>query len=845
MLRKILIGGVAAVAVVALALVAWIAFAIQGLPNHDSLVNYEPPVTTRVHAGDGSLIAEFAREHRVFVPIEKIPDNVKNAFLSAEDKGFYEHGGIDFTGLMRATAVNIASIFTGDRLQGASTITQQVAKNMLLTSDRTITRKVKEAFLAQRIEQALSKDRILELYLNEIFLGQRAYGVAAASLNYFNKSLDQLTLAEAAYLASLPKGPNNYHPVRRKQQATERRNWVLGQMARNGFITQEEADAARAEELVSTDRMSGETYVASAHFVEELRREALAMFKAQGVDAKDGKRQTPEQMLYDGGLSIRATVDTRLQVAASAALRKGLEQYDRRRGWRGPLQRIDLKGDVAAQLAKLDEPPGASGWALAVVTASEGKTVRVRLADGRQGALSPEDVNWAAAGARSKKERALGPGAAIYVQPLKNDRFALRQVPEVQGAIVAMDANTGRVLAMVGGYSFRDSQYNRVTQARRQPGSSFKPVVYSAALDFGLTPATLVMDEPFALQQVDGKIWSPENYTREFYGPTTLRTGLEMSRNAMTVRLAYEMGMDKVFERAKLLGVYDEKVPQCTGADCNGFLSFALGSGETTLMRLVEAYGSFVNGGKKVTPTLIDRIQDRHGKTVFREDRRACQGCMGAWSPGQAAPTLPDDRQQILDPITAYQISSMLEGAVLKGTGTVVKTVGKPLGGKTGTTNDYKDAWFIGFSPDIVAGVWVGFDQPRDLGEGETGGRLAAPIFRDFMAEALKSTPATPFRSPSGIRFVRVDAKTGLLPGIETATIFEEAFRPGTEPVRDAATTPFVYGQNTVIDPKALGDLSSLFKASDELPVAAAPSQGPTAPGVAQPPREQQMDDIY
>lgn len=820
LIRNILIGFAAFCAIVVLGIAGWVAFAVQGLPNYEQLAEYEPPITTRVHAGDGSLIAEFATEHRIFVPAEAIPDTVKNAFLSAEDQNFFEHGGLDWTGIARATLVNIASIFTGDRMQGASTITQQVAKNMLLTSDRTITRKVKEAFLARRIERAFTKDRILELYLNEIYLGQRAYGVAAAALNYFNKPLSELTVAEAAYLAALPKAPNNYHPVRQKERAIARRNWVIGQMVANGYITEEEAKAAQAEDLRATDRLAGEQYVMSAHFVEELRRQALRVFG--------------EDKLYEGGLSIRSTLDTELQVAAARALRTGLEGYDRRRGWRGPIDKgLDLDGDVAARLRDLPAPPGASGWLRAVVTKADARTVEIRTEEGGEGRLLNEDVAWAAQGARRNRDRALSPGAAIYVARSRENRFALKQVPEVEGAIVAMDANTGRVKAMVGGYTFGRSEYNRVTQARRQPGSAFKPIVYAAALEYGLTPATLIEDGPFSLAAGDGSTWSPENYTREFFGPTTLRQGLEKSRNPMTVRLAYEMGMERVSEYANRLGAYDKLDP---------FPAMALGAGETTLMRLVGAYTTFVNGGKRVQPTLVDRIQDRYGRTIYRHDQRVCAGCADRWN-GQPAPVLPDDRVQILDPIVAYQVTSILQGAVERGTGGAARVSGHAIAGKTGTTNDYKDAWFIGFSPDLVVGVWIGFDSPRDMGEGETGGRLAAPVFRQFMEAALKDEPASLFRRPPGLRIVRIDAKTGALPGPETTEVIDENFRPDTEPVSIFVASADVVGDDLQVDPSMFEDLGSVFPDENGAAVAQAPQAARPSPSGAQPPQSTRPDD--
>jgi penicillin-binding protein 1A len=781
MLRRVLIVGAAVVAAGLLAIGAFVVLTLQGLPSYKQLADYKPPITTRVYAGDGSLIAEFANQQRIYVPAAAIPDRVKHAFLSAEDKGFYEHSGIEPWAIVRGT---IGNALQGRRMTGGSTITQQVAKNMLLTGDRTVVRKIKEAFLAERLEKTFNKERILELYLNEIYLGNRSYGVAAAAQNYFNKPLDQLSIAQAAYLGALPKGPENYDPKKYKDRAVSRRDWVIDRMAENGYIKAEEAEAAKKEDLVSVDRLSGDQYVASQHFVEELRRQMLTSYG--------------EKNLYDGGLSVRSTLDVRLQIAAANALRHGLELYDRRHGWRGPVARAD-SGDVVAALGKAPSPPAGGEWRKAVVSAVAGKKITVSLADGTSGALLADDVTWAAA--TRGKNAALTKGAIVYVQPQKGGGFGLRQVPAVEGSMVAMDPHTGRVLAMVGGYSFGNSQYNRVTQAMRQPGSSFKPIVYTAALEYGLTPATLIDDAPFQVMGDDGKLYDPKNYEEgEFGGPSTLRFGLEKSRNLMTVRLAYEMGMDKVSAEAKKFGTHDNLLP---------VLAMSLGAGETTLMRMANAYATFVNGGKKVSPVLFDRVQDRTGKTLMRGDTRACEGCNGEWS-GQGAPVPADVREQLIDPITAYQMTSMMEGVVQRGTGAVISSVGKPLAGKTGTTNDEFDAWFVGFSPDLVAAVWVGFDKPRTLGQGETGGGLAAPIFRDFMTVALADTPATPFRLPPGVRLVRIDQKTGLLPGPATTATILEAFKPGTEPVRDTDTKPVIFGAGDVIDPKALQGITSL-----------------------------------
>jgi len=818
--RRVLIGIGVLAAAGFLGVVVLIISANIGLPSVTDLQNYEPPVTSRVHAGDGALVAEFAREQRVFVPIEQIPDHVKNAFVAVEDARFFEHEGLDYAGIARAMVSNVGAVLTGRRPQGASTITQQVAGNMLTGRAAecsggigglfcAVYTKVREALVAQRIERALDKDRILELYLNQIYLGNRAYGVAAASLNYFNKPLSELTIAESAYLAILPKGPANYQLPRHHDRAVDRRNYAIGRMLERGYITAEQATEARAAELAVTNRLAGDQYIAASHFVEEVRRQVQAQY---GEDA-----------LYDGGLSIRSTIDTRLQLAAARALRAGLESYDRRHEWRGPIGSGDPSGDVQAQLREATAPPQLSGWRRAMVTATASGAITVTDEAGESGRLTNDDAQWAAQGARREASRGLRRGAIVYVQRGSNDRYTLKQVPQIQGALVAMDPHTGRVLAMVGGYSFNDANgLNRATQAQRQPGSSFKPIVYAAALDYGLTPSTLVDDGPLAIEAGDGSNWSPENYTNQYYGPTTLRRGLELSRNAMTARVAYEMGPERVLEYGRRLGVY--------GENTSAVFSLALGAGETTLMRMTTAYGMFVNGGRQISPILIDRIQDRNGVSVFRRDQRECAQCTAEWRRGMSAPTLPDVRQQVMDPVTAYQIVSMTEGVVTRGTATVIASLGVPLGGKTGTTNDYKDAWFIGYSPDLVVGVWAGFDQPVDMGEGETGGRISAPIFRDFMREALRDTPATPFRIPAGVRLVRVDYTTGLLPNAASTQTILEAFRPNTEPTRDVATSPFVFGGTDPIDPRVLQGITGV-----------SPGEGTTT---QQRPEERQNEDL-
>lgn len=798
--RRVLIGIAALAGIGVLAVGGFIIAALQGLPSLDDLQDYQPPVTSRVHAGDGALVAEFAEEQRVFVPIEQIPDHVKNAFVAVEDARFFEHSGIDYAGLARAMLSNVGNVLRGRRLEGASTITQQVAGNMLTGRAAecsgglgglfcALYTKFREGLMAQRIERVLDKDRILELYLNQIYLGNRAYGVAAAALNYFDKPLSELTVAEAAYLAILPKGPGNYQVPRHLERALDRRNYAISRMLERGYIDDEQATAARAAELITTNRLAGDEFVAASHFVEEVRRQVQDQY---GADA-----------LLRGGLSIRSTIDTRLQLAAARALRAGLEDYDRRHNWRGPIGTGDAGGDVQAQLREATAPPQLSNWVRAMVTRVASGAITLTDENGQTGRLSNTDAQWAAQGARREAARALRAGAIVYAVRGSSGGYALKQLPEIQGALVAMDPHTGRVLAMVGGYSFNEaSGLNRATQAMRQPGSSFKPIVYAAALDYGLTPSTLVDDGPLAIEAGDGSNWSPENYSREYYGPTTLRRGLELSRNAMTARVAYEMGPERVLEYGRRLGVY--------GDDTQAVFALALGAGETSLMRMTTAYGMFVNGGRRIQPIIVDRIQDRSGRSVFRRDQRQCPECGAEWR-RQSAPQLPDDRQQVLDPVTAYQIVSMTEGVVQRGTAASVAELAFPLGGKTGTTNDYKDAWFIGYSPDLVVGVWAGFDTPRDMGEGETGGRIAAPIFREFMRAALRNTQATPFRIPAGVRLVRIDYQTGLLPSATTTQTILEAFRPDTEPTRDVASSPFVFGGTDPIDPRVLSGLTGVY----------------------------------
>jgi len=759
----------------------------KDLPDYSQLQDYEPAVMTRVHASDGALLGEYAKERRLYLPIQAVPKSVINAFLAAEDKNFYEHGGLDFQGLVRAGILYVQNLGSNKRPQGASTITQQVAKNFLLTNEVSLERKIKEALLAIRIERAYSKDRILELYLNEIFLGLGAYGIAAASLVYFDKPVNELTVAEASYLAALPKAPSNLHPIRNRDRAIERRNYVVDRLLENGWIKQADADKAKKDPLQVTGRSNSAHVLAGEYFAEEVRRE---IFERYG-----------EKKLYEGGLSVRTTLDPKLQVVARKTLAAGLVNYDEAQGWRGPLQKIDIAGDWGVKLAEVRSFSDISPWKMAVVLETSEQSARIGFQPGREiggavlkdrqtGLISLDGVRWAKAAAGPTRfktptsvSQVLSPGDVIYVEPFiakdgnkVEGQFRLRQLPEVSGAMVAMDPWTGRVLAMVGGFSFDQSQFNRATQAYRQPGSSFKPLVYSAALDNGYTPSTVVIDAPIEIDQGQGNVWRPENYsTGKYYGPSTLRTGIELSRNTMTVRLAQDIGMPLIGEYAKRFGIYD---------DLPNYLSYSLGAGETTVMRMVTAYSMFANGGKRIKSSLIDRIQDRYGRTIFKHDQRECRGCDAndGWK-NQPEPSLVDRREQVMDPMTAYQITSMMEGVVQRGTATVIKEVGKPIAGKTGTTNDEKDVWFVGFSPDLAVGVYIGYDKPRHLGRGQTGGHLAAPVVRDFMKLALADKPAVPFRVPAGIKLIRIDAKSGLRvgPGEGGRTILE-AFKPGTAP---------------------------------------------------------------
>ncbi|MDB5514179.1 MAG: Penicillin-binding protein [Tardiphaga sp.] len=759
----------------------------KDLPDYSQLQDYEPPVMTRVHASDGALLAEYSKERRLYLPIQAVPKLVINAFLAAEDKNFYEHGGIDYSGMARAALLYAQNFGSNRRPQGASTITQQVAKNFLLTNEVSFTRKIKEALLAMRLERAYSKDKILELYLNEIYLGLGAYGIAAASLVYFDKSVNELTVAEASYLAALPKAPAQLHPVRNRDRAIERRNYVVDRLLENGWIKPVDADKARKDPLAVTGRSNGGHTFAGEYFAEEVRRDILERYG--------------EKKLYEGGLSVRTTLDPKMQVMARKAMAAGLVNFDEAQGWRGAPSKLDITGDWGVKLADVKSLSDISPWRMAVVLETSDQSARIGFQPGRElggavlkdrqtGNITLEGVRWAkaASGPTQGKtpttvSQVLSPGDVIYADPLigkdgnpVQGQYRLRQYPEVSGAMVAMDPWTGRVLAMVGGFSFDQSQFNRATQAYRQPGSTIKPIVYSSAIDNGYTPSTVLVDGPIEIDQGQGVgVWRPDNFSSgKYQGPTTLRNALRLSLNTVTVRLAQDVGMPLIGEYAKRFGIYD---------DLPNYLSYALGTGETTVMRMVTGYSIFANGGRRVKSTLIDRIQDRYGHTIFKHDARECRGCDApdGWK-NQAEPQLVDRREQVLDVMTAYQITSMMEGVVQGGTAIALRDVGKPIAGKTGTSSDAKDLWFVGFSPDLVVGLYVGYDKPRSLGRNAQGGHTAGPIARDFMKLALADKPATPFRIPTGIKLVRVDAKTGMRAGPDSGKTILEAFKPGTAP---------------------------------------------------------------
>ena len=757
----------------------------RDLPSHERLAQYTPPTISRIYSGEGQIIDEFAKERRLFVPVEEIPDLVKQAFISAEDKNFYTHSGYDVTGM--ASALRDAVVSRGENLRGASTITQQVMKNFLLSSDKTGERKIKELILASRLEETLSKDKILELYMNEIFLGQNSYGVAAASQTYFNKPLTDLAPHEAAMLAAMPQAPSQYHPVRAKERVTQRRTYVLREMWQNGYISEATYEAERELPLRSVQNGDfpafREALPPRDYFTDEIRRQLSGTFG--------------EEEFFGGGLSIRATADPDLQEEAARALRRGLERYDRGQGvWRGTGKTIaadQLTSEEAwrAALAEVEVPRDVEDWFPAVVLETGDRSARIGIEgqpEDEDGHFIPaDDVTWA----RKRLENGrLGPkagrasdlvavGDVVLVRAVTKDddgsfvRWSLRQVPEVQGGFMAMDVFTGRVLAMQGGFSYQDSVFNRATQAARQPGSSFKPFVYAAALDSGFTPATIVVDAPIEVNTPQG-LWRPKNASNRFYGPTTIRTGIEQSRNLMTVRIAEEIGMDTVASYAERFGVYD-RMP--------AFLANSLGAQETTLFKMVAAYAMFANGGERVEPTLVDRVQDRFGRTVYRHDQRVCEDCqLASLNPGDAL-RVTSKRERVMDAITAYQLTSMMEGVVQRGTARGIN-LPVPVAGKTGTTNDNKDVWFVGYTSNIVAGCYIGYDQPRTM-NGASGGGFCGPVFEQFMRTAIKKYGGAKFKVPPGGYFINIDRFSGarLADGATGDNVVAEYFREGEEPI--------------------------------------------------------------
>jgi len=719
------------------------------LPDYKILANYKPPISSRVHSGEGQLIAEYALQKRLFIPYDSVPKNIIYSFLSAEDKNFFSHPGIDAKSITRAIINNLKNIYSEKRLQGASTITQQVAKNFLLTSEISIKRKIKEAILAFRIERAYSKERIMELYLNQIYLGEGTYGIAAASLEYFDKAVNDLNYEEAALLAALPKAPNKYNPFKSIERAKTRRNFVLKNLYDNSYINYTEyKDLIKRE--IKTKKRKIKLLEEANYYSEEVRRIVTDTY---GYDE-----------LYKGGLSIRTPLNSNYQIKALEALREGLEKYDKRHGWRGPitnLNSVDWQKDIKEFIYDKS-----LHWELAKVIDVNQLSLKIEIENKEVGFIDFKNIKWT----RKKSfEDLLKLNDIIYVQKIKKNKWSLKQLPKINGAIVVMDPYTGRVLAMVGGFSFKLSEFNRATQAKRQPGSAFKPVVYAAALENGFNPSTLILDAPFVIDQGEGlKTWKPENYGKKFYGPSTLRTGLEKSRNLMTVRVAQKVGFDQISKITKDFGIYDQ-VPE--------LLSVSLGAAETTLVKLTNAYCTFVNGGKKVTPIFIDRIQDRRGKTIFNADKRKCIGCEGISYLKDEIPLIQDDRKQIISSETAYQITSMLEGVIKRGTGRELRDLNLSLAGKTGTTNKNMDAWFLGFTSKLVIGVYVGFDEPKTLGKYETGAKVALPVFKKFVEKVIRKKDALPFKVPKGINLVMVDVETGLQPNDNTKTVIYESFK--------------------------------------------------------------------
>ncbi len=704
------------------------------IPDYGFLKNYKPPVSSKMYSGEGDLVADFSKEKRIFIPYEAIPKNVINSFLSAEDKNFFSHPGVDAKGLVRAVINNIDNILNSKRLEGASTITQQVAKNFLLTNEVSINRKIKEAILAFRIERALSKERILELYLNQIYLGSGAYGVAAASLEYFDKSIKELNYNEAALLAALPKAPSKYNPFRNKELAKFRRNLVLNNLYENNFINEKKYLEIK-DKPIELKKIKKVFFEDSQYYIEDVRKNIID--------------QLTYEKVYNQGYNINTPINLELQKIVTQSLRNGLIAYDKRKGWRGPIQNINYTDKWSEKIEKSLKLEKSIGWQIAIVKKVNQFNAIIETEKNLNGIIEYKDISWT----KQDFKDLLKIGDVIYVKKIDKNFFSLEQLPKINGGAVVIDPYTGRVLALSGGFSFKNSEFNRASQALRQPGSAFKPFVYALALENQYTPSSLVLDAPLVLDQgVDLKKWKPENYGKKFYGPSTLRNGLEKSRNLMTVRIARNLGIDKIANFSKQMGIYK---------DPEELLSISLGSAETTLLSLTSAYCSFVNGGKLIKPILIDRIQDGKGNTIINNENRKCINCDQISFTSKEFPKIKDNYQQVLSAQTSYQITSLLQGVVERGTGKKLKKLGLNLAGKTGTTNDNTDAWFIGFTSNLVVGVYVGMDNPKPLGKFETGSKAALPIFEEFVKKAIKKSDARPFKVPKDITLMVIDPNTG------------------------------------------------------------------------------------
>ena len=748
-LKKIFIGiiGISLISFSLIMIILW-NFS-NNIPDYKFLKNYKPPVSSKVYSGNGDLVSDFSKEKRIFVPYSSIPQKVINAFLSAEDKNFFSHPGVDAKGVLRATINNISNILTSKRLEGASTITQQVAKNFLLTNEVSINRKIKEAILAFRIERALTKERILELYLNQIYLGSGAYGVAAASLEYFDKSIKELDYIEAAMLAALPKAPSKYNPYRNLDLAKFRRDLVLKNLLENNYITLSQYENFRLKkiQLKKAKKVFSED---AQYYIEDVRKNVIEKLTYEKV--------------YKQGFNINTPINLELQKIATKSLRDGLIEYDKRKGWRGPIKNKKLTNNWFENLDKY-EIEKSINWKIAIVKKINKFSAEIETKEKLEGIIKYQDISW------TKKEfhNLLKVGDIIYVKKISENNYSLKQIPKINGGIVVMDPYTGRVFAISGGFSFKNSEFNRASQALRQPGSAFKPFVYALALENNFTPSSLVLDAPLVLDQgSDLKLWKPENYGKKFYGPSTLRVGLEKSRNLMTVRIAQKIGIENLAKFSKDLRIYN---------DPETLLSISLGSAETTLLKLTSAYSSFINGGKLVAPILIDRIQDSEGNTILNNEKRTCANCDMISFTGNEYPEIKNTYKQVFSAQTAYQITSLLEGVVKRGTGKKLKELNLNLAGKTGTTNENTDTWFIGFTSNLVIGVYVGMDNPEPLGKFETGSKTALPIFKKFVQSAVKKSDARPFKVSRGITMMVVDPLTGQKAKFTSKNTILEAYK--------------------------------------------------------------------